>query len=115
MSPELFWAASSLVGAGAAISKLADSNPVLGALAPPAFKLVTNFAALAWIPLLLSGFFLFRWYDPLIAFSLGWVVVLPLHGIAKSGNVAAYYGATTVACLVGAACAIAMFFVGGIT
>lgn len=114
MSPELFWAGSSLLGAGAAVSKLADMNPYShGFMRPPLFNLLTGIAALAWIPLLISGFFLFSWQDPIIAFVLGWIVVLPLNGIAKSGNRGLYQAATMLACLAGIICTIAMFFVRG--
>lgn len=114
MSPELYWAGSSLLGAGAAISKLADTNPFShGFMRPPLFNLLTNVATLASIPVLLAGFFLFSWKDVVIALVLGWIVVLPLQSIAQSGNRALYQGATMLACLAGIVCTVAMFFVGG--
>lgn len=112
MSPELFWAGSALIGAGAAISKLADTNMSLGYMPSSAFTLLTTAAAFVWIPLLISGFFLFRWFDPIIAFVLGWVVVLPLVAIAKTGNRTIYQGATVAYCSAGMICVVAMFFVG---
>lgn len=116
MSPELFWVGSALLGAGAAVSKFADMNPFShGFMRPALFDLLTNIAALAVFPVLISGFFFFSWKDPIIAFALGWVVVLPLEAIAKLGNRVLYQQATMLACLAGIICTVAMFFVGGDT
>ena len=113
MSPELYWAGCSLLGAGAAIKKLSHpESSSYSVVLPLLFNLMTNIAALVWVPVLLAGFILFSWKDVLLAFVLVWVVLIVLHCLAKFGSLAVYQIATILTCFAGIVCIFTMLFVG---
>jgi len=110
MNTELYWTAVTLMGSAGAISYYASAAPHLyGPLRSGPFNIITTIATFGWIILVIAGFFLFRWYDPLIGIALGMIAVLPLRAIAMGSGL--YPLVTMVISIAGIGCGIALLFV----
>ena len=110
MKTELYWAAVALLASASAISHYATVNPAAyNPGAPGPFNVLSGIATVGWLAAVVGGFFVFRWYDPLVGIAIGFVVVLPLRALALRSGL--YPGVTMLIALLGIGCGIALFLV----